>query len=71
MSTINLIPLSLGGQINLIASRYRIRLGAYARIHRWLGKVAIVEGLVHTVAAVSLQKPNLRVQSDVAALIVS
>ena len=71
MSTINLTPLSLGAQMNLIASRCGIRLSTYARIHRWLGRVAIVEGLIHTAAAASLRKPNLRTHSDVAALTVS
>ncbi|XTI90841.1 hypothetical protein V2W45_1241668, partial [Cenococcum geophilum] len=54
MSTINLTPLSLGAQINLITSRYGIRLSTYAQIHRWLGRVAIVKGLIYTAAAISL-----------------
>ncbi|XTI85089.1 hypothetical protein V2W45_1466042 [Cenococcum geophilum] len=45
--------------INLIASRYRIRLSTYTRIHRWLRRVAIVKGLIYTAAAISLRKPNL------------
>ncbi|OCL05849.1 hypothetical protein AOQ84DRAFT_379187 [Glonium stellatum] len=67
MSTINLMPLSLGAHMNLIASCCGISLGANARIHRWLGRVAIAEGLIHSAAP--LQKHNLRMQSDVAALI--
>jgi hypothetical protein len=70
MSIINLMPLSLGGHMNLIASRCGIRLGAYSRTHRWLGRVAIVEGLIHTVAAVSLRKSDLRMPSDIAGLTV-
>jgi hypothetical protein len=70
MSIINLMPLSLGASMNLIASRCGIKLGAYARTHRWLGRVAIVEGLIHTAAAVSLQKPDLRMPSDIAGLTV-
>jgi hypothetical protein len=71
MSTIILMPLSLGGHMNLIANHCGIRLGSYARMHRWLGRVAIVQGLVHTAAAVSLQKPDLRMPSDIGGLIVS
>jgi hypothetical protein len=69
--TIILIPLSLGGHMNLIANHYGIRLDSYARIYRWLGRVAIVQGLVHTAAAVSLQKPDLRISSDIGGLIVN
>ena len=71
MSIINLTPLLLRAQMNLITSRCRIRLSAYARIHRWLGRVAIVKGLIYTAAAISLRKPNLHIYLDVAALIVS
>src|SRR5450432_2567218 len=56
-----LMPLLLGGYMNLIANYCGIRLGFYARMHRWLGRVVIVQGLVHTAAAVSLQKPDLRI----------
>jgi hypothetical protein len=71
MSTISLMPLSLGAHMNLIASRCGLRLDVYARIHRWLGRTAIIEGLVHTAAAASLHTPNLRERSDIAALTVS
>jgi hypothetical protein len=67
--TINLIPLALGAQMNLIANRCGIRLSAYARIHRWLGRIAIIEGLIH--AAASLRKLNIHAREDVAGLIVS
>jgi hypothetical protein len=70
MAIINLMPIPLGGHMNIIANRCGIRLGAYARTHRWLGRVAIVEGLIHTAAAVSLQKPNIRMLSDIAGLTV-
>jgi hypothetical protein len=71
MSIIILIPLLLGGYMNLIANHCGIRLGSYTRIHRWLERVAIVQGLVYTAAAVSLQKPDLRIPSDIGGLIIS
>jgi hypothetical protein len=71
ISTINLMPLTLGPYINRIASYCGLRLDVYARIHRWLGRTAIIEGLVHTAAAASLHTPNLRERSDIAALTVS
>lgn len=48
--------------MNLIASRCGLRLDVYARIHRWLGRTEITDGLVHTAAAASLHTPNLREQ---------
>ncbi|KAI9855644.1 MAG: hypothetical protein M1813_009690 [Trichoglossum hirsutum] len=68
MSTINLMPLSLGGHMNFVASRCGIKLESYGRIHRWLGRAAIAESLVHVAAAASSQKPNLHVSSQAAAL---
>jgi predicted ferric reductase len=71
MFIIILMPLSLGGNMNLIVNYCGIGLDAYARMHRWLGGVAIVQGLIHTAAAVSLQKPDLRIPSDIGGLTVS
>lgn len=71
ISTINLIPLSLGGHMNIIASRCGISLTTYTRTHRWLGRIAIVEGLIHVAATLSLRKPAQRARLDFAALIVS
>ncbi|KAI9784310.1 MAG: hypothetical protein M1839_002371 [Geoglossum umbratile] len=68
MSTINLMPLSLGGHLNLVASRCGIAFEDYVRIHRWLGWVAIAEGLVHAVAAASIQQLNLHTSPQIAAL---
>jgi hypothetical protein len=71
ISIINLMPLSPGANMNLIVSLWGIRLPTYAKLHRWLGRVAIVEGLIHATVAVSYHKPNLHTLSDVAALTVS
>jgi hypothetical protein len=71
ISTINLIPLALGAQMNIVASRCGIKLSTYSRAHRWLGRVTIIEGLIHAVVAVSSQKPNLHTLQDISGLIVS
>ena len=71
ISIINLIPLSGGAHMNFLANACGIRLDVYGRIHRWLGRIAVVEGLVHVIAAVSLQKPDLHMLSDMAGLTVS
>lgn len=57
LSVINLMPLALGSHMNFIASRCRIRPQSYERMHRWVGKVAIVEGLIHSVMAAAFKLP--------------
>lgn len=71
MSTINLMPFSLGGHLNLVASRCGIMFEDYGCIHRWLEWVAIAEGLVHTAAAASVQELSLHTLPQIAALTVS
>ena len=71
MSIINLMPLVLGEHINYIANRYRVRLRVYTYIYKWLRGVAILEGLVHIVAAVLLQLFNPYTRFRIKALIVS
>lgn len=58
MSVINLVPLALGSHMNLIASWWRIRPQSYERMHRWVGKVAILEGLIHSVMAAVSKLPR-------------
>jgi hypothetical protein len=69
--TINLVPLALGEHMNMFASWCGLSLGAYARIHEWLGIVAIVEALVHTAAGAASQKLDLHTNSGIATLAVS
>lgn len=56
VSVINIIPLFLGGRINTIVSFSRVKYEPYARIHRWLGRIAIVECIVHSTLASASQK---------------
>jgi len=69
--TVNLMPLSLGAHMNLIVNDYGISLPNYTRMHRWLGRVAIAEAIVHVVAAALSTKIDLRTPKDVAAVMVS
>jgi hypothetical protein len=71
IAAINLVPLALGGHMNLIASYCGVAFGGYGRIHRWLGRVAIIEGSVHSIMAARSRKLDLHVPSQMAALIVS
>ncbi|KAG9232960.1 hypothetical protein BJ875DRAFT_442684 [Amylocarpus encephaloides] len=54
--------------MNIVASWCGLSLGAYARIHEWLGIVVIVKGLVHTVAGAASQKLDLHTTSGIITL---
>jgi predicted ferric reductase len=71
LCAINLVPLALGERMNPLASISRVRLGASASMHEWLGSVVIAEGLVHTAAAMSSQHINIHNTSGVSKLVVS
>ncbi|KAI9772408.1 MAG: hypothetical protein M1840_000611 [Geoglossum simile] len=69
MSIINLMPLALGSHMNLVVNRCGLGPESYGRMHRWLGRVAIIEGFVHSTVAATSQKPDLHDSTQVAALI--
>ncbi len=71
MSAINMIPLALGHQTNLIFDRCGISSEDCGRMHRWLGRTAVAEGLVHSIVAVTSRTPNMRATPRVAAWVVS
>ncbi|KAH8909446.1 hypothetical protein BR93DRAFT_956577 [Coniochaeta sp. PMI_546] len=48
-STINLIPLLLGGRTNRIADVIGVSRPSYYVAHYWMGRIAVVEALVHAV----------------------
>jgi len=70
LSVINLMPLFSGGQMNIVASRCGVGLRAYARMHRWLGRVALIEGIIHFAAAWPTYKPNFNTLSEITGLVV-
>ncbi|PNH27241.1 hypothetical protein BJF96_g9491 [Verticillium dahliae] len=51
LSVVNMAPLLLGTRMNPIASGCGLSLPTYVAMHRWLGIMAILQGLTH--AAVS------------------
>ena len=71
LSGINLIPLFLGGQMNPIVNHSGVGLRLYARIHRWLGRIAIVEGIIHMTVAWPTNKSKFTVLPDISGLAVS
>jgi hypothetical protein len=71
ITAINLIPLSLGSRMNIIADLCGVGLDVYSRLHRWLGRLTIALGITHVGAALTHYKPNLHAKEDVSGIIVS
>ncbi|KAM7190660.1 hypothetical protein V8F33_009324 [Rhypophila sp. PSN 637] len=51
-ASINLVPLLLGGRTSRIADVFGVSRSVYYVAHHWIGRTAIVQGLIH--AAISL-----------------
>lgn len=49
LAVINLTPLFLGGRTNPLADASGVSLPTYYLYHHWIGRVAIVEGLTHSI----------------------
>jgi hypothetical protein len=58
LSIVNLVPLALGGHMNSIVSSCGLGYEAYNAIHRWIGRVAVIEGVIHVILAIVSQTPN-------------
>jgi hypothetical protein len=71
LSTVNLIPLALGGHMNIFANRISLQTDTYNRIHRWVARVVVIEGLLHGVLALTSQAPKIQSSSQIAAVVVS
>ena len=71
LSTVNLVPLALGSHMNSVVSCCGLGYETYSAIHHWIGRVAVIEGVIHVILAVVLQTPNLHSSTQVAALVVS
>jgi hypothetical protein len=57
--------------MNSVVSCCRLGSEAYNAIHRWIGRVAVIEGVIHVILAVVSQKLNLHSSTQRAALVVS
>jgi hypothetical protein len=72
MALINLIPLGIGGHANLITNGFGLSMLAYARVHRWISRLAVMHSALHVVASLVLSKGRLgrMTRQQVAGLIV-
>uniref|UniRef100_A0A093UXW8 Ferric/cupric reductase transmembrane component 2 n=1 Tax=Talaromyces marneffei PM1 TaxID=1077442 RepID=A0A093UXW8_TALMA len=69
MTVINILPLAMGGHMNILVDRCKIGLRNYQQIHRSIGRVAILEGLVHSVIALISAGRNWHSTSSIAAIV--
>jgi uncharacterized protein involved in response to NO len=47
IATLNMIPLFLGSRTSFLANRLGVSLQTYYLVHHWIGRVAIIQGLLH------------------------
>lgn len=55
IALINMVPLFIGGQTNPLANTLGISVQSYYFTHNWIGQVAIVEAVLHSIVMLSLQ----------------
>ncbi|KAH7345846.1 ferric reductase transmembrane component 3, partial [Plectosphaerella cucumerina] len=72
LSVVNMAPLFLGTRMNVIASGCGLSLSAYIDTHRWLGIIAILQGLTHAAVSLATQaQGGFEKLSDKAGIVVS
>ena len=45
---INMVSLYLGGRTSLISDKVHLNLSQYGLLHRWVGRVCVIQGLIHS-----------------------
>jgi hypothetical protein len=53
LASVNMVPLFLGGRTSSLANGVRIPLHTYYLVHHWVGRVAVIQGLLHASLAIS------------------
>ncbi|KAF7894689.1 uncharacterized protein EAF01_010139 [Botrytis porri] len=69
LSTINLIPLGLGGHMNIVADSFGLNPESFNCMHRWIGRVAVIEGVFHTILGIALGNIVWQHSKQIAAVI--
>jgi hypothetical protein len=57
MASINLIPLFLGGRTSMLANFLGISLHTYYLAHHWIGRLVIIQSLLHVALVIAAGKP--------------
>jgi hypothetical protein len=56
MSSVNTVTLLLGGRTNVLMNAFGIPLHTYYLAHHWIGRMAVVQALLHAALAISSRK---------------
>lgn len=57
MASVNLIPLFLGGRTNALANFIGISIHSYYIAHHWIGRVVIIQSLLHVAFVLAAGQP--------------
>lgn len=57
LASINIIPLFFGGRMSLIADFLGFSVHSYYLAHHWIGRVVVIQGLIHTGLVISRGDP--------------
>jgi hypothetical protein len=52
---VNIIPLCLGGRMGPVVHAFNVHKSTYLLLHHWIGRAAIMDGLIHSFVVVSLR----------------
>jgi type IV secretory pathway TrbD component len=63
-SGINIIPVCLGGRMGPVVEAFNIHRSTSRLLHHWIGRMAIIDGLIHAIVVLSLRpRPGTLVTS--------
>ena len=63
-SGINIMPICLGGRMGPIIAAFNIHRSTYRLLHHWIGRMAIIDGIIHASVVVTLRpRPGFLVTS--------
>jgi hypothetical protein len=71
MASINMIPLFLGGRTNTLASFLGISLHTYYLAHHWIGRIVILQSLIHVFLVIAHRVPWTFDSSQISGISVS
>lgn len=71
MASINLVPLFLGGRTSMLANFLGISLHTYYLTHHWIGRLVVIQSLLHVALVIAAGKPWTFDSSQVSGISVS
>ncbi len=71
MAAINLVPLFLGGRTNTLANFMGISLHTYYLAHHWIGRVVVIQSLLHVAFTIAAGTPWTFQSSQISGITVS